>query len=235
VSKYFEELDYRPTPIGALSLRRRLELKTGEQVYEIKLGEEFLMSSMFTASEKALADLGLAQLAGSDLDIVVGGLGLGFTAQAVLSHDSVGSLVVIDKLGEVIEWHQSGLLPLGAELTGDSRCELLQGDFFAMATSVDGFGKKLDAILVDIDHSPTFFLDEANARFYQPDNLAKMATHLKPGGVFGLWSDDLPDDKFTQVLAQVFDQAWAEPVTFHNPLQNRDFTQCVYLARTKSA
>src|SRR5436190_15647026 len=40
----FEELDYRPTPIGALSLRRRRELKLGVDVFEIKLGDEFLMS-----------------------------------------------------------------------------------------------------------------------------------------------------------------------------------------------
>ena len=49
----FEELDYRPTPIGALSLRRRRELKLVVDVFEIKLGDEFLMSSLFTASEIA--------------------------------------------------------------------------------------------------------------------------------------------------------------------------------------
>jgi hypothetical protein len=54
----FEELDYRPTPIGALSLRRRRELKLGVDVFEIKLGDKFLMSSLFTASEIALARRG---------------------------------------------------------------------------------------------------------------------------------------------------------------------------------
>ena len=55
MSALFEELDYRPTSIGALSLRRRRDLKLGVDVYEIKLGDEFLMSSLFTASEIALA------------------------------------------------------------------------------------------------------------------------------------------------------------------------------------
>ena len=67
----FEELDYRPTPIGALSLRRRRELKLGVDVFEIKLGDEFLMSSLFTASEIALARLGLAELSEHGLDAVV--------------------------------------------------------------------------------------------------------------------------------------------------------------------
>src|ERR1700704_723761 len=48
VSLYFEELDFRPTPMGVLSLRRRRLLTTGADVYEIKLGDEFLMSSAFT-------------------------------------------------------------------------------------------------------------------------------------------------------------------------------------------
>ncbi|MET0471181.1 MAG: spermidine synthase, partial [Xanthobacteraceae bacterium] len=68
----FEELHYRPTPIGALSLRRRRELKLGMDVFEIKLGDEFLMSSLFTASEIALARLGLAGLSEPGLDVVVG-------------------------------------------------------------------------------------------------------------------------------------------------------------------
>ena len=72
MSLLFEELDYRPTPIGALSLRRRRELKLGVDVFEIKLGEEFLMSSLFTASEIALANLGLKMLSGDRLDVVVG-------------------------------------------------------------------------------------------------------------------------------------------------------------------
>ena len=91
---YFEELDYRPTPIGALSLRRRRELSLDVDVFEIKLGDDYLMSSLFTASEIALAQLGLADLPGN-ADVVVGGLGLGYTAQAVLEHDKVASLIVV--------------------------------------------------------------------------------------------------------------------------------------------
>ena len=121
MSVYFEELDFRPTPMGVLSLRRRRQLATGVDIYEIKLGDEFLMSSAFTVAEIALARLGLEVLDRTNLDVVVGGLGLGYTSQAVLENPGVRSLVVVEALAEVIDWHEQGLLPLGKLLTGDSR------------------------------------------------------------------------------------------------------------------
>ncbi|WP_412049639.1 spermidine synthase [Hoeflea sp. Naph1] len=236
MSRLFEELDYRPTPIGPLVLRRRREARLGVDILEIKLGEEHLMSDLFTASEIALATLGLAARPGEGLDVVVGGLGLGFTAKAALDEPRTGSLIVIEYLEAVIDWHRTGLLPLGPELTGDRRCKLVEGDFFAMARGEGGFdpdapGRLFDAILLDIDHSPDALLDQRSESFYQPEGLAALAAHLKPGGVFGLWSDEGTDDSFTNRLAQAFAEAWAEPVTFHNPLQDKPFTQTVYLAR----
>jgi spermidine synthase len=237
MSKLFEELDYRPTPIGALSLRRRRELSLGVDVFEIKLGDEYLMSSLFTASEVALARLGLAALEGVNLEVIVGGLGLGYTAQAVLEHEAVGSLIVVEMLDAVIDWHQTGLLPLGLSLVADKRCRLVQGDFFAMARGKAGFDpdapeRRFDAVLVDIDHSPDALLDDRSVSFYQPTGLRALSAHIKPGGIFGLWSNEKPDRAFTDRLLGIFAEARAEPVTFHNPLQDRPFTQSVYLART---
>jgi len=167
--------------------------------------------------------------------VVVGGLGLGYTAQAVLAHETVGSLIVVDALEAVIDWHATGALPLGAALTADSRCRFIHGNFFEMAANTIGFDpgspkRTFDAILVDIDHSPEALLDEGNAAFYQPDGLNKLKAHLKPDGVFGLWSNEPPDDAFSARLADVFTEARGEPVVFHNPLQDKDFTQTVYLA-----
>lgn len=240
MSAAFEELDYRPTPIGALSLRRRRDPALGVDVFEIKLGDAFLMSSLFTASEIALAEQGLAAQHGTDLDIVVGGLGLGYTAHAVLESDAVRSLLVVEALEGVIDWHATGLVPLGPVLANDPRCRILQGDFFALAASKAGFdpdepGRRFHAVLVDIDHSPEELLDPASAGFYRLEGLRRLATHLHPGGVFGLWSNDPPDARFTAHLREVFAEARAEPVTFHNPLQDRPATQSVYIARTEGA
>lgn len=237
MSRLFEELDYAPTPIGAISLRRRHILALKTDVFEILLGEEHLMSSLFTASEIALADKGLAALNGDTLDVLVGGLGLGYTAQAVLAHESVADLTVVDLLEPVIRWHEEGLVPMKTELADNPRCRLVQGDFFAMAASEDGFdadrpGRQYDALLIDIDHTPERLLHGGSKGFYTPEGLRSVQRFVKPGGIVGLWSDEAPDEAITALLGQAFDAAWAEPVVFANPLQDgREVTQAVYLGR----
>jgi spermidine synthase len=235
MSALFEELDYCPTPMGVLSLRRRRDLASGGDIYEIKLDDEFLMSSLFTASEIALARLGLAALSGTSLDVIVGGLGLGYTARAVLEHAQVGSLLVVDALAGVIEWHQRGLLPLGAELTSDPRCRLVLGDFFAGAASEAGFdadqpGRRYHAILVDIDHSPKNVLHPGHAALYTVDGLTRLAAHLHPGGVFALWSNDSPDDEFQQALGEAFATSEAHIIAFDNMRQDGEVTNTIYVA-----
>ena len=234
MSRSFEELDFRPTPMGVLSLRRRRRPMSDVDVYEIKLGDEFLMSSQFTAAEIELARLGLAALGHADLDVVVGGLGLGYTARAVLENAGVRSLLVVDALAEVIEWHEQGLLPLGKELTGDPRCRFVNGDFFAMSSSVEGFdqrsqGRRFDAVLVDIDHSPRKLLHPRHAALYEPEGLARLAGHLNPGGVFALWSNDPPDDAFESVLAGVFAISNTHVVTFDDWRGDHEASNTVYV------
>ena len=228
------EFGYQDTPLGELTLRRRDEPKLGGiEVWEIRLGDEYLMSSLFTESERQLAILGLAPLEGG-LDIVVGGLGLGYTAAEALKNENVSRVLVIDLFTAVIEWHQRGLIPIGDRLAKDPRCELRQGDFFALART--GFdpeepGKKFDAVLLDIDHTPELVLDNAKRSFYSPEGLASVRSQLKPGGTFALWSDDPASDRITELLREVFGTADAHNIEFPNPYLRSTSVNAVYVAR----
>ncbi|SFD72147.1 spermidine synthase [Streptomyces aidingensis] len=234
----FAELDWQPTPMGEISLRRRIEPVTGKPVHEVKLGDEFLMSDLFTAGEEELARLGLAALAeDTSPEVVVGGLGLGYTAATALASSRVASLLVVEALEPVISWHRRGLVPLGGRLAGDARCRLVHGDFFAMAAG-DGFDpdrprRRFDAVLLDIDHSPDHVLRPANAAFYTPEGLRALSRRLRPGGIFALWSDDAPSETFGGILAQVFTEVTAQVVTFPNPLRGGTASNTVYLARNR--
>lgn len=240
MSRGFEELDHCVTALGELSLRRRIAPSLGAAVFEVKLGDEFLMSSLFTVGEIALAERGLQAANADELDVVVGGLGLGCTARAALDHARLRSLLVIEAIPAVIDWHRRGLVPLGAELAADPRCRLVHGDFFALCASARGFdpevpGCKFHAVLLDIDHSPRQVLDSRHGSFYKPEGLRGLAEHLHPGGVFALWSNDRPDKDFASNLDSVFERADAHVVEFDNPIQNRTSANTIYVARAKSA
>ena len=230
----FEQLDRRDTPMGEISLRRRLEPTLQVDVYEAMLGEEHLMSSLFTVAEIALATLGLAAVDGDGLDVVVGGLGLGYTTQAVLDDPRVRSLHVVEALGEVIGWHRDGLLPLSAQLTSDDRCHLDHGDFFAMVATGAPFGDGAPplhhAVLVDIDHTPRHLLHPSHAPFYEVAGLRQLAERLHPGGVFALWSDDPPDDAFIAVANEAIGPCEAHVVPFPNHHTGGTATNTVYVA-----
>lgn len=234
MSARFEELAWASTPIGEVSLRRRRELITGADVHEVKLGDEFLMSSLFTVAEEELAHLALARLTGTDLTVVIGGLGLGYTARATLAHERVSDVTVVEALEPVIAWHRQHLIPLGEHLTTDDRCRLVHGDFFAMVAG-NGFdparpGATADAVLVDIDHSPRHLLADGSASFYQSEGTQALSALIRPGGVYALWSNDPPDESYLDILRSVFVDVVAEVVTFPNPLQHRPATNTVYLA-----
>jgi len=237
MSYEFTELDYQQTPHGEISLRRRAEPRLdGKILYEVKLGDEFLMSSLFTEAEEQLSTIGLRTLGDKNLDVVVGGLGLGYTAQAALNFPNVNSLIIIDVMKPVIDWHQRELVPLGKELNDDPRCKLIHGDFFELATDDsrgfynDESEKLAHAILLDIDHSPSHWLNPENESFYSTTGLQSMAEKLHNGGLFGMWSNDPPEADFIQLLEQVFASVSSEVISFPNPYSGAESTNTIYLA-----
>ena len=231
----FEEVAWRETPMGEISLRRRRDPQLDVDVFEVKLGDEFLMSSLFTVAEVELSRLGLAALPDRPLDVVVGGLGLGYTARTALEDRRVRSLTVVEALGEVVDWHRRDLLPDTVGLAGDQRVRLLEGDFFALAAG-DGFdpeqpGRRFDAVLLDVDHSPRHVLHLSHAPFYTADGLRALRRLVVDDGVFALWSDDPPDDEFLAVLREVLADVEAHVVEFANPLTRGTSANTVYVAR----
>lgn len=234
MTSMFEEIAWEQTPIGELALRRRRLRPDGEDIWEIKLNDGYLMSSQFVDGEIALADMALAMTCGENLDVVVGGLGLGYTAEAALRDSRVGKLTVIELIPQVIRWHRDHLLPLGKAVADDPRCILRQGDFFALAGKPDAFDPAAtrqlhDAILIDIDHSTTHFIDDASAGFYSASAIAAITAKLKPGGVFALWSTDAEDPDFVAALAQSLIDVRVERVEFVTPYRAEPAFNLIYL------
>jgi spermidine synthase len=240
MNRQFEELDYCTTAMGELVLQRRRVLALdGAEAVEVKLNGEYLMSSLFHVAEDELARQGLGVLGGDGWEVVVGGLGLGYTAAAALAFPQVARLVVVEALAPVIDWHRRGLVPNGRELCADPRCEFLNADFFALARG-GGFdperpGRRWDAVLLDIDHTPGQLLNGAHADFYTAEGLPRLKQRLKPGGVFALWSNDDPEPAFLATLRQVFGNAEGRLCRFANPLTGATSANGLYVARNLEA
>ena len=224
-----EILESVATPIGLLCLRRReLLSRPGTMVTEVTLEHEFLMSSYNTASEEALARLGIEWHGGQNLAILVGGLGLGYTAQAALDCSQTARVGVIEFLPEVISWLSRDLIPLAGRLLNEPRFSVKQDDFFrylgAPAESL------YDIILVDIDHSPDENLDSENLDFYTVAGLLQVRGHLEENGVLAVWSS-APNESFVASLKEVFSEVKTERVEWHNELIDEDQCDLVFLAR----
>lgn len=237
----FEELDFQSTPLGDISLRRRSEPRLDNQIiYEVKLGDEFLMSSLFVEAEEQLSKLGLAQLKDNghqnDLSVVVGGLGLGYTAVTALGDPHVTQLRTIDVMQPVISWHQQGILPVGDVLSTNPRSELVHANFFNVAVDGEaGFmnNSPIHALLLDIDHSPSHWLNEQNHSYYTLDALTATANKIVKNGVFALWSNDWPDNEFVALLDEVFTNTKAHVVRFDNPYSGGESINTVYVSTVK--
>jgi spermidine synthase len=224
-----EILAYEHTPLGPLCLRRReLLSRPGTVITEVTLNHEFLMSSLYTESETALARLALEMHPGAALRVLVGGLGLGYTAAAALASTRVTEVLVVELLPQVADWLEQDLLPLSAELKADPRFRVEIGDFFARVEEPATL--PFDLILVDIDHAPDHHLDHANLPFYSPEGLESVRMHLAPQGVLAVWSS-ANTEGFSRALEQSFDQVRVEPVTFRNDLVEETVTDWIFLAR----
>ncbi len=225
----FEILAYEPTELGMLCLRRReLLCEPGTIITEVTLNHEFLMSSYLTASERALSEVALSMHAGSELRVLVGGLGLGYTARAALESDRVVHSEVVEFLPQVIDWLKQGMVPLSEELNAESRLVVTQGDVYQRLLNPPT--ECHDLILIDVDHSPDENLGTANGQFYTAAGLRRAKLHLAKGGILGVWSY-AESSPFVDALHEVFGEVRVEPVTVFNNLVNVEQTDWLFFAR----
>lgn len=225
----FEYLASEPTRLGTIALRQReIPGRPGTRVVELTLDHEFLMSSHDTVSERALARHPLGLHRGDGLDVLVGGLGLGYTAREALACERVTRVEVVELLTPVIRWLERGLLPLSRELRADSRLRVSEGDVYARL--LGPVRQRHDLILVDVDHSPEYRLGGSDGAFYGAAGLARVARHLRPGGLLGVWSCS-ESRPLAHALGANFGEVHVVPVHFDDVITREPTTHWVYCAR----
>jgi len=178
--------------------------------YSIRIGPHELMNSRVHASEEALADLACAALADRDrARILIGGLGMGFTLAAVLTHVGPRATVdVAELVPAVVAWNRAEMAAINGAAPAGARVTVRESD---VAKVIGAEKNHYDAILLDVDNGPSALTSKANERLYGAAGLKAAHASLRPRGVLAVWSAD-HDPSFTRRLTQAGFVAEEHPV-----------------------
>jgi len=215
------------TERGEIVLRERRSGTDDEApgVLELRVNGVFVMDTSETTTEQELARTALAQVEEPSA-VVVGGLGLGYTAHEVLADRRVERLVVVEIEEPLVEWMRDGTVPHGPSYLADERLTVVVADIRqAMAEAT---ADSYDLVLLDVDNGPGYLVHEQNADVYRTDFLSSVARALEPGGAVAVWSSAESPDLYDGLLT-VFGAA--TPVPLDVTLQDRAEQYWLYLAR----
>ncbi len=168
--------------------------------FSIMLGANELMNSRLSGSEEALAVLACERLRDTPRpQILIGGLGMGFTLRAALAALGADAGVTVAELvPAVVAWAQGPMAGIFDGCLEDSRVRIVEEDVAApISARVAGW----DAILLDVDNGPDGLSRAGNGRLYGPAGLAAARRALRPGGMLAIWSA-APDRAFARRLGE---------------------------------
>ncbi|WP_225767243.1 hypothetical protein [Inquilinus sp. Marseille-Q2685] len=173
-------------------------------VYMIRVDGWELMNGAYHESEDRLGELAARLARGPDPEVLVGGLGLGFTLASLVRHlGGAGRVTVAELSDAVIRWFDRWTKPpsLGDQL-GNVR--IRHGDVLAVAAE----GPARDVILLDVDNGPKPLSAAANAALYGLDGLGTLRRALKADGILMVWSAFEDPGFVARAQAAGFSPAW---------------------------
>ena len=203
---------------GGLALRHR-----ADGHLELRANGIFVMDTQETSTEKALATRAL-DLHRDPSHVLIGGLGLGFTLEAVLRDDRVATVTVVEIEPRLVEWMREGRIPGGPELLEDERVRIEVADVAAVLEQSPA--ETYDLVLLDVDHGPGYLVHETNGALYEAPALQDARRVTAPGGTVVVWSAARAP-ALLEVMGQVFDRA--EALSYPVDLQGHTATYWLYV------
>ena len=221
----YVEIARAQTERGELVLRERAPDDTGPTVLELRANGVFVMDTVEVSSERALATAALA-LVSEPRAVVVGGLGLGFTAREVLADPRVETCAIVEIEQALVDWMRDGTIAHGPALLADARVDVVVAD---VATAVaEARPASYDLVLLDVDNGPGYLVHDANAALYAEGFLTEVEQMVRPGGAVAIWSAARAPELAT-ALGSVFPDT--EEVALDVDLQGRDEQYWLYVGR----
>jgi spermidine synthase len=205
-----EAVERVTTPNGELQLSR-MEA-AGETHYELIMNGVFLMASYNAPSCVVLTDTVMAGIEQKGhIDLLIGGLGMGFALRRALEYSSLGTVRVVELEPKIVEWNR---VYLGnQDILDDSRTEVVLGDFHDY---VHGNARSYHGIAMDIDNGPDWIVRPENKRAYSLSTLQVLRSRLRPGGVLAIWGH-AEYANYERALERVFGDVTTHHATDHEP------------------
>ena len=194
-------------------------------VLELRVNGVFVMDTRETTTEQELARAALDRV-DDPRDVLVGGLGLGYTVREVLTDRRVERLVVVEVEPALVRWMRDGTVPHGPSFLADARLRVVEADLLeaVQEASPDSF----DLVLLDVDNGPGHLVHDSNSGVYRSPFLRQVAAMLRTGGALVVWSAAEADD-LAETLEEVFGAVARVPLPVR--LQGREEHYWLYLAR----
>jgi spermidine synthase len=215
-----EEVARAESERGEVVLLRR---DTG--ALELRVNGVFVMDTVETSTEQALAEAALA-VVDEPRAVLVGGLGLGFTAHAVLADPRVEKVAVVEIEDALVGWMRDGTVPHGPAFLADERLTIVVAD--VRAAVAEATPSSYDLVLLDVDNGPGYLVHDQNAEVYAVPFLRQLHDLLRPGGALMVWSA-APDRALGEAVEEVFGAV--APVPLGVQLQGRAEQYWLYQAR----
>jgi spermidine synthase len=166
------------TERGELVLRR-----VGDD-FEVISNGTFLMDTRDGRSERLLVEAAL-QRHTAPSRVLIGGLGVGFSADAALADSRVEHVTVVEIEQSLVDWHDTHLAAFSAGLLHDSRMSIEVAD---ISTHLAAHASTYDVVCLDIDNGPEWTVTETNRALYGDPGTRLVVGALRPGGVVSVWS-----------------------------------------------
>lgn len=173
--------------------------------FEIISNGVFLMDTRDGRSEREMVRAAIADLPAcrTDIKVLIGGLGVGFSAREALDAPRMAHVTVVELEPRIIQWHGSHLAPVAGRVTDDPRCRVECADIVDWIADAARAGETFDVVCLDTDNGPDWTVVDGNARLYREPVLDQLAAITTPGGVLAFWSA-APAPRFAAVLRDRF-------------------------------
>jgi spermidine synthase len=227
VAPEYVEIARAASERGEVVLRQRREGDDPDAAgtVELRVNGVFVMDTVETTTERELARAALKQVE-HPREVLIGGLGLGFTAHEVLADPRVERVAVVELEEALVDWMRDGTVPHGPAYLADERLHVVVADIrSAVAEATPG---RYDLVLLDVDNGPGYLVHDVNAEVYEEAFLARVAELLRTGGALAVWSA-AASEELAAALGGVFGSV--TPVAYDVDLQGRAEQYFLYLAR----